>query len=310
MAYKTYEETCKVAIQFVKDRLLTRRCVAAVLSFLAFAVPAPVASAADPGLVIGIFPRYNATETTTMYTPLAEHLAERLGGTKVSVVTSKDFESFWKGVEDQKYDLVHYNQYHYIRSAKTYRVIAHAQEFGKNAVAGVIYVRKDSGITDISELRGRTIIFGGGKDAMMSYIAPRFLMMRAGLKEGDFKSEFAVNPPNALLALYHKQADAAGGGDILIDLPVVRNAINTQELRILAASEPLLFLPWAVKRTMPPKLRDTIQSILIELDESLSGKIVLKAAKTTGIGKAEDKDYTAHRKMTDAVFGTAKGIAK
>jgi len=281
-----------------------------MLSFVALAVASPGIAAADNGLVIGIFPRYNATETTTMYTSLAEHLTERLGGTKVTVVTSKDFESFWKGVEEQKYDLVHYNQYHYIRSAKTYRVIAHAEEFGKSAVAGAIYVRKDSGITDISQLRGRTIIFGGGKDAMMSYIAPRFLMMRAGLKEGEFKSEFAVNPPNALLALYHKQADAAGGGDILIDLPVVRNAINAQELRILATTEPLLFLPWAVKRTMPAKTRETIQSILTELEESPAGKNVLKAAKTTGIGKAEDKDYTAHRRMTDAVFGAAKGIAK
>ncbi len=40
-------------------------------------------------------------------------------------------------------------------------------------------------------------------------------MMQAGLKEGDFKTEFAVNPPTRCSALYHKQADAAGGGDIL-----------------------------------------------------------------------------------------------
>jgi phosphonate transport system substrate-binding protein len=133
--------------------------------------------------------------------------------------------------------------------------------------------------------------------------------MRAGLKEGDFKTEFAVNPPNALLALYHKQADAAGGGDILIDLPIVQNAINAQELRVLAVSEPLLFLPWAVKRSMPAKLRESIQAILTELNQSPPGKNALKAAKTTGIEKAEDKDYAAHRKMTDAVFGP-KGIPK
>ena len=280
----------------------------AVLLGIAMATAAPFAQAVESGLVLGIFPRYNATEITTMYTPLAEHLSERLGR-KVTLATSKDFEAFWKGVEEQRYDIVHYNQYHYIRSAKTYTVIAHTQEFGKSAVAGAVFVRKDSGITDISQLRGRTVIFGGGKDAMMSYIAPRFLMMRAGLKEGDFKTEFAVNPPNALLALYHKQADAAGGGDILIDLPVVRNAINAGELKVLATTEPLLFLPWAVKRNMPAKLRESIQSTLTDLDDSDAGKNVLKAARTTGIGKAEDKDYTAHRKMTDAVFGP-KGIAK
>ena len=295
-------------IQSIRDWNRKWRRIVPLLWLIATAAVAPVIQAAEDHLIMGVFPRYKATETITMYAPLADYLSERLGR-KVTVVTSKDFDSFWKGVTEQRYDIVHYNQYHYINSAQTYRVIAHNQEFGKNAVAGALYVRKDSGITEISQLRGRTIIFGGGKDAMLSYIAPRFLLMQAGLKEGDFKTIISVNPPNALLALYHKQADAAGGGDILIDLPVVKNAINAQELRLLAATEPLLFLPWAVKRTMPPKLRQSIQAILVGLDRSDTGKKVLNAAGTTRMGKAEDRDYDPHRKMTTAIFGP-EGIAK
>ena len=285
-----------------------RRLVNALLSFVLTAVVTSSTQAAQDPLVMGIFPRNKATETTTMYTPLANYLSERLGR-KVILETSKDFDSFWKGVMERKYDIVHYNQYHYIQSTQAYKVIAHNQEFGKDAVAGALFVRKDSGINELAQLRGRTIIFGGGKDAMLSYIAPRFLLMQAGLKESDFKTEFAVNPPNAALALYNKQADAAGGGDILIDLPVVKNAVNTQELKLLAATEPLLFLPWAVKRTMPAKLGETIQSLLVELGRSDAGKDILKAAMTTGMGKAEDKDYDRHRKMTIAVFGK-QGITK
>jgi phosphonate transport system substrate-binding protein len=272
---------------------------------VAVAASASDARAADGALILGVFPRYKATETVTMFKPLADYLGERLGR-PVSLTTSKDFDSFWQGVNEQRYDIVHYNQYHYILSARTYQVVAQQQEFGKKAVGGALYVRKDSGITDISQLRGRTIIFGGGKDAMLSYIAPRFLLMQAGLKESDFKSEFAVNPPNALLALFHRQADAAGGGDILIDLPVVKNAINAQELRILSATEPLLFLPWAVKRSMPAKLRESIQSLMVGLENDAAGKGVLSAAKATGMGKAEDRDYNPHRKMTAAVFGHDK----
>lgn len=269
----------------------------------------PLAHAADKELVLGIFPRYNATETATMYRPLANHLSEQLGGVTVSIVTAKDFDAFWKGVEEQKYDVVHYNQYHFIRSAKHYSVIAHSQEFGRSAVAGALYVRKDSGITDVRQLNGRTVIFGGGKDAMLSHIAPRFLLQKAGIQEDDYKSEFAVNPPNALLALYHHQADAAGGGDILIDLPVVKNAINTGELTVLAKTEPLLFLPWAVKRTMPAKLRETVQSALTHLGENESGRNALAAAKTSDIRPATDKDYEVHRRMINAVLG-AKGMPK
>ncbi len=269
--------------------------------FFAALTAAPAAQAQD-ALVLGVFPRRQATETITMYRPLEEHLGKRLGR-RVTLVTSKDFESFWQGVLAQRYDIVHYNQYHYIQSAQAYQVIAHNQEFGKDAVAGALFVRADSGITQMSQLRGRTIMFGGGKDAMLSYIAPRFLLMQAGLNEGDFKTEFAINPPNALLALHYRQADAAGGGDILVDLPGVKRTIKAGELRVLAKTEPLLFLPWAVKRTMPAALRDSIQSTLVELDRTEAGKAVLKAARTTRLGKAQDQDYDPHRKMTTAVFG-------
>lgn len=296
-----------MGIQSAGDRIRRRLKIVRAL-WIAAAVLAPAVQAADDPLILGVFPRYKATETITMFKPLVDHLSLQIGR-EIRLVTSKDFDSFWNGVTDQRYDIVHYNQYHYIRSARAYRVIAHQQEFGKNAVGGALFVRKDAGITRVSQLRGRTIIFGGGKDAMLSYIAPRFLLMQAGLKEGDFKSEFAVNPPNALLALYLRQADAAGGGDILIDLPVVRNAVNTQELTVLATTEPLLFLPWAVKRSMPAKLRESVQSVMVGLGSSDAGKKVLNAAKATGMGKAEDKDYNPHRKMTAAVFGR-EGIAR
>jgi phosphonate transport system substrate-binding protein len=259
-------------------------------------------------LTLGIFPRLKATETVTIYQPLATYLSERLAR-PVVLVTSKDFDAFWQGVKAQRYDIVHYNQYHYIHSAHAYRVIAHQQEFGRQSVAGALFVRADSGISDLKQLRGKTIIFGGGRDAMMSYIAPRYLLMQAGVSEAEFKTEFAVNPPNALLALYHGQADAAGGGDILIDLPAVTNAIDAKQIKMLAATEPLLFLPWAVKRSMPVKLADEIQALLVGLGDNDIGRKVLQSAKVTGMGAATDKDYDAHRRMTKAVFGP-EGIAR
>jgi phosphonate transport system substrate-binding protein len=270
---------------------------------IAMAASSPLLRAADGSLTLGVFPRYNATETTTRYTPLAEYLQHRLSR-KVVLVTSKDFQSFWRGIEERRYDIVQYNQYHYIRSAKAYQVIAHNKEFGKNTMAGAIYVRKDSGITSLEQLRGRTVLFGGGEDAMIGYIVPVFMMLQAGLKKDQFTSQFAITPINSVIGVHRKQADAAGSADNALGQPVIRNAINTDELTALAVSEQLLQLPWAVKRTMPARLRETIQSSLVDLENSEAGKNVLKTALLTGIGKAEDKDYEPHRKMVRAVIGT------
>jgi phosphonate transport system substrate-binding protein len=140
---------------------------------------------------------------------------------------------------------------------------------------------------------------------MISYITNRYLMLQAGLKKEDFKSLFAVNPPNSILALHSRQADAAGAGDGVLDLPLVKKAINADELVPLVTSIPLLQLPIAVKRTMPAKQRMAIQSVLVNLKNSEIGNQVLKSAGMTGMGKAEDKDYEPHRKIVRAVIGAA-----
>jgi phosphonate transport system substrate-binding protein len=307
LTYHVLKKATNIDTNPIRDRKHSWRRIA-LLFLIAAATEFPIAQAVDAPLILGVIPRRNATETAKLFTPMATYLSERLG-LEVKLVTAKNFEAFWKDVAEQRYDIVHYNQYQYIRSAKTYKVIAHAQELGKNAVSGILLTRKDSGITAVSQLRGRTVIFGGGKDAMLAYIAPRYLLLQAGLKDGDYKTAFAVTPQNALVALYHKQADAAGGAEVTLDQPVIKNAINTQDLRILASTEPLLFLPWAVKQTMPPKLTLSIQSLLLDLKNSDAGRQVLKDAHLTSVEKAVDKDYDPHRKMTAAVFG-AEGGAK
>jgi phosphonate transport system substrate-binding protein len=284
-------------------RTFSSTIVSALLALCVLAAGVP-ARAADNELVLGIFPRFNASETTTRYSALMDYLSKRLHR-KVKLVTSRDFETFARGLDAEAYDIVQFNQYQYLRSADKYRVIAHNKEFGKSTLAGVLYVRKDSNITSIAQLKGRTIMFGGSEDAMFSYITPMYLLLQAGITKDDIKVRFAVNPLNAVIAAYHKQADAAGSGDGVIEQPAVKNAINTDELTILATSEQLLHLPWAVKRTMPARVRDAVQSALVELESSEAGRNILKAAVLTGIGKAEDKDYEPHRRIVRAVSGVA-----
>lgn len=261
----------------------------------------PAARAADAPLVMGIFPRRHATLTTELYAPLAAYLSRELGR-EVRIVTAKDFDAFWEGVEQRRFDIVHYNQFHYVRSADKYRVIAHNEEFGLGTVAGALYVRKDSGISAIEQLRGRKIVFGGGTDAMMSYILPSYLLLQAGLQPTDYETVFSKNPPNSLISLFHGKADASGAGDILIDLPVVRNAMDTSTVTHLGMTERLLHLPWAVRKDMPKALSARIQALLVGLKASEEGRTILTRAEMTGFGAASDVDYDPHRRIIRKVM--------
>jgi ABC-type phosphate/phosphonate transport system substrate-binding protein len=59
---------------------------------------------------------------------------------------------------------------------------------------------------------------------------------------------------------------------------------------------------------MPAKLRESIQSYLLNMAHDEAGRRVLEAAVLTDMRKAEDRDYEPHRRMAAAVFGP-KGTA-
>jgi phosphonate transport system substrate-binding protein len=251
-------------------------------------------------LVIGIFPRRNATLTSDLFSPLAEYLSTELGR-EVRLQTAKNFSAFWDEVQAESYDIVHYNQYHYVASSDRYRVIAHSEEFGSGTIRGAIYVRRDSGIHSLEQLRGRKILFGGGPNAMMSHIVPRYMLKQAGLEDSDFVTSFASSPPNAVLGVFYRQSDAGGAGDVVIDLPVIKRMVQTEEITIISRSEPIVHLPWAVKRDMPERLIERIRQLMTTLSDHEEGLAILKVARMTGLTSSKDRDYNRCREIIQEV---------
>lgn len=270
-----------------------------------FIFTAPVrAEPADNSLCVAIFPRFSATDTVRMYTPLINYLSNKLGR-EVRLVTSRNFKTFWKALTKGKCGIVHYNQYHYIRSHHEfgYQVILMNEEFGSSTIAGSIIVRKDKGYKTLADLQGKKIVFGGGPKAMQSYITATYLLRKAGLQEGDYHSEFTKNPPNAILAPYFGQADAGGVGDRVLSLPVITRRIDPSKMTFLALSEQLPHLPWAVKGAMPEQLAARIQQVLSSMHTTMQGRQALKSAALTGLRVAQNSDYDKHRLIVLEVLG-------
>jgi len=256
------------------------------------------AKASNP-LRFGVFPRRNANITFQMFKPLADYLSKSLGR-EVKLVTAKDFEQFSRAVQHREFDIVHFNQLHYIESAEhgDYKVIVMNEEFGSATISGAIAVRADSEIKKIDDLRGKRILFGGDKTAMIAYIVNTVHLRQAGLMDGDYEELFAKNPPNATMAMYRKRVDAAGTGNMAMNFPFLKkNGIDPSEIRLFITSPPLAHIPWAVNRHLDTELQARIQQLLIKLDQSDEGKALLDNAQLTGLRIAQDKDYDIYRKI-------------
>ena len=277
-----------------------------LIPFIFFLVILFISNSALAGktLYLGLFPRFNSDQTRIMFSPLANYLQDQLQQ-PVKLLTSKDFESFNVLLKSGKLDIVHFNQYHYLQAHKRdgYEVILRNEEFARSTISSAIVVRKDSNIKSISQLKGKKIMFGGGTSAMMSSIVPHKLLQQAGLNSEDYQVLYARNPPNAIIAAFSGDADAAGIGTVVLELDMVKNYIDIQQLSILAQSKKLAHLPWAVKKNMDSTLKKRIQTILANLSKSAAGKDILHGANLTNLIPSSDSDYEAHRVIIFDVLG-------
>lgn len=295
---RQYDRQVRRALRRRISQAISRIFILALLSF-------PMSLCwAENALVVGIFPRESATTTHDKFAALARYLSNVLRR-EVRVETGRDFSGFWQGVAEQRYDLAHFNQYHYVKSHFQfgYKVIAKNEERGKTTMAPAIAVRTDSDITTLADLRGRNIIFGGGTSAMVSYIAAKALLKAAGLKETDYTTETAINPPSALVAVYMGQAPAAGLSESALDLPTVARRIDASKIRILAKGEEIPQLPWAVKASLDAALVRQIRAALLELAQGVEGHAILREVGVTGFASAEDHEFDICRRLILDVLG-------
>ena len=296
-----------------KIKIVMLAGILVTLVFGSYAIP--VQAAQEP-LSMVIFPRRNVKITHRLFQPLAQYLSVKLDR-EVRLVTPGNFEGFWHILTRGDFDLVHLNQYHFIVARERYglEAILKNVEFGSSSMRGVIAVRKDSGLQSLQQLKGKKILFGGGRRAMISYIVPTMLLRNAGLNKGDYRESFAKNPPNAYISVFHKHAQAVGTSSVVTRLNVVTNAVDVSQMKVLAEGPELPQLPWAVTREMPVELRKTIQRVLSNLSRHAEGQAILDKAQLSAIEPATNEEYAPYRDIIlrvqpDALSNTSSKTKK
>lgn len=257
-----------------------------------------VAAEVTERLVIGVFPRRQVSETVQMFTPLADYLSKRLGR-PVTVEPAKDFTAFWDGIARQHYQIAHMNPLQYVKGHREfgYQAILKNEERGETTIAGTIVVHRNSGIESLAQLKGKRIAFGGNRDAIVSYGLPTLLLRRAGLKDGDYTEIFVKNPYNAVTLVYVGEADASGSSDFVLRPGFTPPNVDAQQLKIIARTQALPQLPWAVSKQVNASLRLQIQTLLAHLRDDAEGRAILANAQLTGLVPTSDAEYDSYRHL-------------
>lgn len=251
-------------------------------------------------------------ETTQRFLPLTRYLSDKVGVDFVMVpVDTNDFDKRFKNGE---FTFTHTNSILYIILREHHGVELVASEkrgkFGSRT-AGSIIARKDSGITKLSDIKGKRMAFGPML-APTGYLAEYDLMLAAGINpendlghytipSGSFKHE------KLIYGVLYGQYDVAAAPVLDIETMTREGKISTDDIVILAQSVPVPYCTFAVAKGTDPALVKKVKDALMSLKPSDTAVVdgetlkVMKAAWIDGYEELLDSDYDPLREMAKRV---------
>jgi len=281
----------------MKDRLVFFSVVIRIVILILLFLPA-VTHAQEP-LILSIYPYFSSTEIYKRFSPLADHLSKELGR-PITIHVAGSYAAHENEVGKGTVDIAFLGPASYVALTSRFSrvpILAAFESNGNRTYQGVIFVRKDSPINTLSQLRGKKFAFGD-VSSTMSHLVPRFMLMKAGIDVKDLaKFTFLTNHENTALGVLSGDFDA---GALKED---VYNQYAQQGLRVLVRSDPMPDHIFIARAGLPDHTVRKVSRILLSLKDSEEGRRILISIQNnlTGLVPANDRDYDPLRKVMDTL---------
>jgi phosphonate transport system substrate-binding protein len=173
--------------------------------------------------------------------------------------------------------------------------------FGSPVYNGQIIVREDSGITELSQLAGKTFC---RPDPLSTsgWIIPSLDLQAAGVDtDNDLDVLDAGSHDAVVAAVYDGECDAGATyvdarGSIEDDHPDVKEVISIIQTSVDIPNDGLQFAP-----SIPQELRDKIVDAMVKIMETEEGQEAMDSAyEWAGVERHGDEFYDSFRQLLDA----------
>jgi len=266
-------------------------CLKLLLAIAALLVAATGASAQT--LVIGAISG-KPTEEVAKFHPLAEYLARRLGEFGIrrgKVVVVGSVRELAQLMKDNGVDLMIDSPYPTLAVGQLSgsKVLLRRWKGGKASYRSLILVRADSPVASAKDLRGRMIAFEDGYSTS-GYFLPAVTLRRSGLKLRELSDPrarvkadevgyvFSDSYTNSLTWLLHGRTDAAAVGEHDYERFQKR---ETAQMRIVLETPDVPRSLVSVRGDLAPALVARIRDLLLELEHTQEGRLLLESLERT-----------------------------
>jgi phosphonate transport system substrate-binding protein len=251
-------------------------------------------SPSDPVYRLAIHPLHNPAKLMQAYHPLIDYLNDRLNGVHVEVEASRDYANFEGKYHARKPEFLLPNPWQTLQAmGKGYHVIAMAGE--AKDFKGIFVVRKDSGIKNPGDLKGKAVSYPS-PTALAACIMPQYFLYTHGIDiNKDIENRYVGSQESSIMNAYLGKTAAGATWPPPWRAFQKEHPQEAAELEKVWETEPLINNSVMVRDDVPAGIRDQVLSLLIGLPETADGRSILAGMETAHFIPASDKDYDVAR---------------
>ncbi|MBI4996686.1 MAG: PhnD/SsuA/transferrin family substrate-binding protein [Rhodocyclales bacterium] len=243
-----------------------------------------------PVLRFAVHPLHNPRKLAQAYQPLIDHLNEQLPGVHIELEASRDYADYELKFRRRAPEFLLPNPWHTLEAMKVgYSVIAMAGEPAD--FKGVIVVRRDSGIRNIVDLKGKEVSYPSAT-ALAACVMPQWFFRAQGLDPmRDITNRYVGSQESSIMNVFLKQAAAGATWPPPWRAFQKDHPEQAAELMVAWETAPLVNNSVMVRDDVSPTVAATVRKALLALDATPAGRNILAGTETARFLPATDDSY-------------------
>ena len=248
---------------------------------------------------MGFVPLKNSEQLVEDVKPIADYLSQKMG-VKVEAFTASNYIGVVEGIGSGSVDFGIIPPFSAVLAQKQSSakpLLTSKGKSGKSGYTAELYVRKDSGIKSLQDVKGKKVAFVDPSSSS-GYIYPGAMLVKAGINlDKDISYQFSGGHDKSLQLLLNKDVDVIATFDGVEERYGKEFPAALTDIEKLASSDTIPGIMVTASSKMDKELQDKLKQALLDMDKDPKMKeLFTKMFSITGF---EEVDQTAYNKVEE-----------
>lgn len=238
-----------------------------------------------------VHPLHNPSRLFEVFNPLMEYLNSHIPQAYFRLEASRDYLTYDQKLAQASVAFALPNPYQTVTAIESGNYQVFAKMGDDQNFRGIILVRNDSGITKISDLRGKTISFPA-PTALAATMMPQYFLQQHGLDiKNDVTTKYVGSQESSIMNVFHSEVDAAATWPPPWELMSAQRPELKQQLHVQWQTEPLPNNGVIARNDVPVDVINQVQHLLSNLHTNEQGRKILAGMYLSKFETANNQSY-------------------